>query len=72
MRARMREQVSAAVAWLAALVGLADGKGLGWAEAASCCSSIFLFSQTGKETEKHRVKGEEFENKENMLKLLEL
>ena len=62
-RACMREQVSTAAAWLAVLVGLAGGKGLGWAEAASYGSSIFPFAQTGKETEKHRVKGEEFENK---------
>ena len=33
---------------------------------------LFLFAQTGIETEKHRVKGEEYEYKENILKLLEL
>ena len=66
-----------AAARAAALVGLAGEKGLGWA--AGCPGgllrwllSFFLFVQTEKETEKHKVKGEELEYKENTLKLLEL
>ena len=35
-------------------------------------STLFLVLQTEKETEKHKVKGEELEYKENTLKLLEL
>ena len=80
-RGREREQVSAQAGWLAALAGLAGRKGLGWAagglggllRSAGCrLTLLFLFVPTEIETEKHRVKGEEFEYKENILKLLEL
>jgi len=54
-----------------ASVGLREDQGglLRWLQADTL---LFLFVQTEIETEKHRVKGEEFEYKENILKLLEL
>ena len=52
----------------AGLGGRGPGGLLRWLQAAT----LFLFVQTEIETEKHRVKGEEFEYKENILKLLEL
>ena len=62
--------MSAQAGWLAALGGLAGRNGLGWAALSHALLS--LFDQTEIETEKHRVKVEEFEYKENILKLLEL
>ena len=58
------------------LAGCAGWAG-GWKKASAglrllADALLFLFAQTGIETEKDRVKGEEFENEENMLKLLEL
>ena len=61
-------------------LGWREEKGLGWAAGGpggllrwlQADTLLFLFVQTEIETEKHKVKGEELEYKENTLKLLEL